>query len=143
MKKSINIILTTFSFVLLLFSLSFCEEKITITTYYPSPYGSYRDLEVNNNLYYKDPAGGAARVTTKTDNNGNFHLNSTNVSGFQIIFDDTGKTFTYYIHYTSSSGTSWCANGHIAVNYLTEDKIPANPSNLPASGYVVCLRGAP
>jgi len=30
------------------------EERITITTYYPSPYGSYRELEVSNRLNVGD-----------------------------------------------------------------------------------------
>ncbi len=28
------------------------EEKITITTYYPSPYGSYKTLEISNRLWF-------------------------------------------------------------------------------------------
>ncbi|MFA6130197.1 MAG: tail fiber domain-containing protein [Candidatus Omnitrophota bacterium] len=33
-----------FIFIFGVFNLSFAEESITITTYYPSPYGSYREL---------------------------------------------------------------------------------------------------
>jgi len=33
-----------------LFSLSFSQEQLTITTYYPSPFGSYRDLSVTDSL---------------------------------------------------------------------------------------------
>jgi len=33
------------------FSFSFAQENLTITTYYPSPYGSYKDLAVSNQLY--------------------------------------------------------------------------------------------
>ena len=35
---------TFFILLCLIFSSSFAEESITITTYYPSPYGSYREL---------------------------------------------------------------------------------------------------
>ncbi len=44
MLKHINIIGITVFLMLGLFSLGFSEETLTITTYYPSPYGSYREL---------------------------------------------------------------------------------------------------
>jgi len=47
MKKAINIIGAVSFLVLFLYSLSFSEDKITITTYYPSPYGSYAELRSN------------------------------------------------------------------------------------------------
>ena len=37
-------------FILGFISLSFADETLTITTYYPSPYGSYQDLYVANTL---------------------------------------------------------------------------------------------
>ncbi|MDD5561899.1 MAG: hypothetical protein PHT50_07230 [Candidatus Omnitrophica bacterium] len=42
-KRSIFLLILIFVF----FSLSFAEESITITTYYPSPYGSYNELQSN------------------------------------------------------------------------------------------------
>lgn len=49
-----NILFFVFLFIFTLFSFGFCEEKqqqgaeeITITTYYPSPYGSYNELQTN------------------------------------------------------------------------------------------------
>lgn len=47
MVKLLNTIVVTLFFILGLFSLSFSQEQITITTYYPSPYGSYRELRAN------------------------------------------------------------------------------------------------
>ena len=47
MSKLINIIGIAMFFILSLFSLGFCEE-MTITTYYPSPYGSYLVLGWGN-----------------------------------------------------------------------------------------------
>ena len=44
MHRKINIIGITLFFTLALFSFVFSEESMTITTYYPSPYGSYREL---------------------------------------------------------------------------------------------------
>jgi hypothetical protein len=48
MKRKINIIGLTLFFTSALFSSVFSEESITITTYYPSPYGSYRELSWGN-----------------------------------------------------------------------------------------------
>lgn len=48
MFKPIHIIGIAVFFILSLFSLGFCEESMTITTYYPSPYGSYRQLSVTS-----------------------------------------------------------------------------------------------
>lgn len=50
MFKGVWMILITVFLTLGLFSLSTAEESITITTYYPSPYGSYNDLYVANNV---------------------------------------------------------------------------------------------
>lgn len=47
MSKQINIVAVAVFFVFLLFSSVFCQESITITTYYPSPYGSYNELRAN------------------------------------------------------------------------------------------------
>jgi len=44
MSKQVNIMVIVLFLILGLFSLSFSQESMTITTYYPSPYGSYREL---------------------------------------------------------------------------------------------------
>lgn len=43
-KKQITLIFLLVTSYLLLVTVSFAEESLTITTYYPSPYGSYREL---------------------------------------------------------------------------------------------------
>lgn len=48
MSKLINIIGIAMFFILSLFSFVFSQESMTITTYYPSPYGSYRQLSVTS-----------------------------------------------------------------------------------------------
>lgn len=45
MNKILNVIAVTSFFILSLISLGFSEDTLTITTYYPSPYGSYRQLQ--------------------------------------------------------------------------------------------------
>lgn len=141
MKKNINIILATFSFVLLLFSLSFCEDKVILTTYYPSPYGSYKDLDIHNKLVFKDPLEGNAEVTMQADTFGGLHLASLGNPGFQIIFDDYSLPYVYYLSYTSGPPT-YCENGYAAVNYLTTSRVVAY-SSAPSAGYIVCMRGTP
>ncbi len=50
MNKNLKIFLAAVFFTFGLLSLAFAEEKLTITTYYPSPYGSYYDLYVASKL---------------------------------------------------------------------------------------------
>jgi len=50
MYKHINIIVISIFFILVLLSFGFCQETFTITTYYPSPYGSYNQLYVAGNV---------------------------------------------------------------------------------------------
>ncbi len=51
MPKPINIMGIVVFFIFVLFSLSFAvDETMTITTYYPSPYGSYNKLYVASNV---------------------------------------------------------------------------------------------
>lgn len=47
MKKIFNLMLLAMFFILAAFSLSSAEEQITLTTYYPSPYGSYHELRAD------------------------------------------------------------------------------------------------
>jgi len=56
-------------FMLVLFSLSFSEEQneeesFTITTYYPSPYGSYNELTTYSNAYLATSSGNVGIGTT-------------------------------------------------------------------------------
>jgi hypothetical protein len=47
MKKILHISVIAIFFILAIYSLSFAQqESVTITTYYPSPYGSYKELRV-------------------------------------------------------------------------------------------------
>ena len=43
----LRVILLTALMVLTCFSLSYAEEKITLSTFYPAPYGDYGELTVN------------------------------------------------------------------------------------------------
>lgn len=45
-------------FIYSLSSLSFSQEQLTITTYYPSPVGSYRELRIEGSVVAGQPAPG-------------------------------------------------------------------------------------
>ncbi|MCX5705146.1 MAG: hypothetical protein NTZ92_03690 [Candidatus Omnitrophica bacterium] len=44
--KNIYVLVVTVLFVVMVFSLVFAQETLTISTYYPSPYGSYNELQL-------------------------------------------------------------------------------------------------
>ncbi len=46
MQKFLKIIGVTLFLAVSIFSLAFSEESFTITTYYPSPYGSYNEMQL-------------------------------------------------------------------------------------------------
>jgi len=58
MVKNILVITGIFLWVSL-FSFSFAEEKLTITTYYPSPYGTYRELRAQRIVIGDDYTSGS------------------------------------------------------------------------------------
>ncbi len=68
---------------------AFAEESITLTTYYPSPYGSYYNLSASNNVTLATVAGSRVGIGTSTpgdklDVNGNIYYRSEYVLG-QIV----------------------------------------------------------
>ncbi len=66
MFKRTNIIGIVVFFIFVLFSLSFAEETLTITTYYPSPYGSYNQLTTTGNTYLATSSGSVGIGTAST-----------------------------------------------------------------------------
>lgn len=144
MKQAITYkIICGFPFFILLFvplSFSQADNQITLTTYYPSPFGSYHEVEIRNQVTFRAPNGGIANVQIRTDNDGNFIVNS-NKNFSQIVFGDVSRPFCYLQPYVPGGGITTCATGYMAVNFLDSDHIPANPTSLPASGFIVCLRG--
>ncbi len=60
-------------------------ESLTITTYYPSPYGVYRDMEIHRSIKYKpqnnlntvtDPEEGQLVYLHNATSEGFYHYNS-------------------------------------------------------------------
>ncbi|MFH1173249.1 MAG: tail fiber domain-containing protein, partial [bacterium] len=64
--KSINTVGTTVFFILYLLSLAFAQETVSITTYYPSPYGSYNELTTASNTYLATTTGNVGIGTTSS-----------------------------------------------------------------------------
>lgn len=122
-------------------------ETLTITTYYPSPYGSYREINIHGKETFKDSGASPQDLELSTDGAGDLVLNvATNpdpLSPAQIYFNDSGtiRPFTYLQDFNSSGGPTYCATGYLVVNFLNADKTPADSSSLPSTGYYVCLRG--
>ncbi len=122
-------------------------ETLTITTYYPSPYGSYREVNIHNKETFKDSNASPQDLELSTDGGGDLVLkvatNPDPLNPAQIYFNDSGtvRPFTYLQTYNSSAGLTYCATGYVTVNFLKTNKTPADPNNLPSSGYYVCLRG--
>lgn len=111
-------------FFFIFHSLSFSEESITITTYYPSPYGVYNELQ----LYPHDPA-----VTACNDaREGTMFYNSTDrqvyvckgaASGWQTLGGGGGNllmvngatcpggysSISHYYASTTCTGTGFCS----------------------------------
>lgn len=60
-----------FSGIILFFSAGLCfaqEESITITTYYPSPYGSYNELTTTGDTYLAIDSGSQVGIGTADTN---------------------------------------------------------------------------
>jgi len=64
MNKLINTLAVGVFFILCSFCLSFAQESVTITTYYPSPYGSYNELTTIGNTYLATTTGNVGIGTT-------------------------------------------------------------------------------
>ncbi|MBU0549284.1 MAG: hypothetical protein KJ838_03060 [Candidatus Omnitrophica bacterium] len=78
--------------VILLFSLSLCfaQEEVVITTYYPSPYGVYKDLKVegavgNEGTFEVDPDGTAGNSDEFIVNSsGNVGIGTTTPGAYRL-----------------------------------------------------------
>ncbi|MBI3991478.1 MAG: hypothetical protein HY350_04940 [Candidatus Omnitrophica bacterium] len=92
MPEGIKVIPIIFFLTLALFSLSSAEESITITTYYPSPYGSYNELYVAGNTGI-----GTSTPVAKLDVRGNINIGGSvygvqaGTSGLGIRLPSTGN----------------------------------------------------
>lgn len=104
MSKYFNVMVITLFFILGLLSLTFSQEQLTITTYYPSPYGVYNELR----LYPHSP------VTTSCDSSqeGLMYYDSNTHNLYVCRYD--GTTYAW-----ESGGSYWAASGNDIYNTNT------------------------
>ena len=119
-------------------SFGYPEEQITITTYYPSPYGSYQELNVNNSLalgpnsraglnalsdtsgaIYSTGAGGGYYFTGTVG--GNLYRLYSPIGDSVNIWDKTSGTLVS-LSPDDTGGLNFIAN---RVNFKNDDGTPA------------------
>jgi len=90
MFKPIHIIGIAMFFILSLFSFVFSQESMTITTYYPSPYGSYNELTTTGNTYLATTSGNVGIGTTtpgqKLEVNGRIRMDLWSADGNIVVY---------------------------------------------------------
>jgi hypothetical protein len=64
MKPKLYLVLFTFVFIFIPLSVFAVDETLTVTTYYPSPYGSYNEFRVASNTYLAYSSGNVGIGTT-------------------------------------------------------------------------------
>ena len=98
MKLKILLICLVFIFFAVL---TFAQESITITTYYPSPYGVYNEMRANK-MVIGDPD--SSSTPTPSDGAVTFNPLSaapTTFSEGSLYYDDSADNFKYY------DGSAW------------------------------------
>ena len=132
------------------------EESLTITTYYPSPYGSYRELRsqriaigntyINRSTACWDPPcpGGGTDISDSASRDidlivqGNVGIGTVNPNAkLDVRPSDTSRPTNLCVRmdYTSSSGTTNCPSGYyIAMGSYAGMVTP------PVPGYIICCQ---
>lgn len=163
--KGLIIILSLFYvFILCGVTTSICyaqQEQITITTYYPSPFGSYQDLQVNNNF-----TAANAQVNRLAIGPGNNPLVINNgvldfvgmsphpvgANAGSIYYNSAQNAFFYHngttwqplmtaarlVLYTLNNPSPCQPTGTHVVAVLNMNRRGASFTSPPANGYVVC-----
>ena len=123
-----------------LLSLSFAQEHLTITTYYPSPYGSYKDLAVFNQLYVGpigdifSPTGGShpGAIAVSGSAAGLYLVNRNLISTTLSHPWGAGQVFYWY----NLGGVAMLSNGATTAAGITNVLQVTSSGNLRASGSV-------
>ena len=113
MKLRIYLISLIFLFIFLPV-LTFAQEQITITTYYPSPYGSYQELEVHGNFY----------INAYRQNLGNVD----DYSNSFVFYDREGHDYFRIYRHQPSTGNNACGTqwGCLVFDAVDRGASPAN-----------------
>ncbi len=113
--------ISIFVSMILFLGVSFClaqtEEKLTITTYYPSPYGVYNELQANRIAVGDTDESGGIDAADQPDADGQLYtarsviykpqssLPAFDVREGELVYSATDKKFYYY------DGSSWVKQG--------------------------------
>jgi hypothetical protein len=121
----------------------FSQEQVMLSTYYPSPDAAYRDLDIHQNLTFKDTDGGADDTVINTDGAGNLLIDASTVAGnYHIVFVDgvvaTAQNLCYIRSYSGAVPNPRCATGWEPAAFLDGSKDPTPSATDP--GYIVCIR---
>lgn len=139
MRRISRYVLPVF-FFLVFFATAALAEEITITTYYPSPYGSYNELQL-----YPHPTPVA---TCNSSNKGTMYYDSDdehmyvcNGSAWKMVNTDSNTVYTHYCYSSSAYGSPTCVNAGGAQGYCPSGY--TQKANLGAWGYCATVMGLP
>lgn len=143
-KDAVILIAITGLFLLLFSNLSLAQETLTVTTYYPSPFGSYRELRWGNMPNTRGQLKADNGSSIELGGSGSPYIDFSNDMSsldydvrIQLTGNDTLSILGGYIDnicsritYSGSSGNQECpANTYIAFG------VPVNPGS---SGAFLC-----
>ncbi|MDD3345698.1 MAG: hypothetical protein PHO34_04660 [Candidatus Omnitrophica bacterium] len=106
MLKSLKAFLA-FVFLFAASTVAASAEDITITTYYPSPYGSYNELQLYPHSSPTVSCNSSKRGTMYYDSDDN---NMYVCNGTSWLVLSKGSAFTYYCFSSSAYGSPVCTN---------------------------------
>lgn len=116
------------SLSLLVFSCAFAEDSLTITTYYPSPYGVYNQLATNRLAVGDTNGSGSLDAADQPNRDGDIRLKAQAGNPTAWPFGTTGQ-----IAYSSANdslyhynGSAWVASGGGAGLKIVKDSQPGN-----------------
>ncbi len=122
--KKIDRFLSVFLFCVFLFGVSVIAEEITLTTYYPAPYGAYEELNTTGNTYLATTSGKAVGIGTTAPATGmaldvNGKINATAYS-VGTTSGAVNTTITYvktvdFVAQSVTTGTITVTNGIVTV----------------------------
>ncbi|MFA5336894.1 MAG: hypothetical protein WC330_01015 [Candidatus Omnitrophota bacterium] len=128
----INILLSIFVFSLLFgYDIGFCQESVTITTYYPAPFGVYvtlRTLNGNNEVILNNDGG-----------NPNIELRRVNVAGGVPYIDFTNDPATDYdFRLILADNNTFQIRGGAANSQVQILDASGNPTHIRVKDVIVC-----
>ncbi|GEM_PF-1756402 len=112
------------------------KEEITLTTYYPAPYGEYADLYISENIFFPVEANNAATQFT-------IRNTVTDIDG--IVSTGEYVPIVVYVKFPGASTISeitYAPGGYQVVGVMDDAMTMKNPEKGDLlSGYLICVRG--